>query len=110
MSVMTGVRVLAWAVVAAMTAAIIFGFVGGSFGDDASALWALPWGKVTLVDLYAGLAIFGGWIALREISRIQVALWWVALVLLGNLAAGAYLIRAVVTSSDRRQLLLGENL
>ena len=50
---MIAAKVLAWSVVIAMTAAIIYGFTSGDFGDNGSQIWALPWGKVTLIDLYA---------------------------------------------------------
>lgn len=105
---MNSTRILAWSVVAAMAGAIIFGLVSGGFGEDGSAIWALPWGKVTLIDLYAGLALFGGWIAVRETSRARIAIWWTALIVLGNFAAGVYLVQALIGATDRRDLLMGE--
>lgn len=105
---MTVLRALSWAVVLGMIGAILYGFTNGGFGADASAIWALPWGKVTLIDLYAGLAMFGAWVALRETRRSRIVLWWVALVTLGNLAAGVYLLRALHTATDTTELLVGE--
>ena len=90
-----------------MVIAIAFAFASGSFGDEASSIWALAWGKVTLVDLYAGLAIFGAWIAVREPRRGIVALWWIALVTLGFLAAGVYLIVALRNSNSTDEVLTG---
>lgn len=92
----------------AMAGAIVYGFVNGGFSDDASAIWALPWGRVSLVDLYAGLVIFGAWIGVRESSRARIALWWAALVVLGNFAAGVYLVRAAMLAGDTRELLMGQ--
>jgi hypothetical protein len=106
---MTGIRILTWVVVVAMTSAIMFGFVNGDFGSDASAIWGLPWGKVTLIDLYAGLVIFGAWVAVREASPVTTSLWWVALLTLGNLAAGAYLLRALFDAEDANELLTGRD-
>ncbi len=97
------------AVVVAMAAAIVFGFVNGDFGSDASEIWRLPWGKVTLIDLYAGLVIFGSWVAVREASPVTISLWWVALLTLGNLAAGAYLLRALFGAEDTNELLTGRD-
>ena len=91
-----------------MAGAIAYGFVSGGFADDGSAIWALPWGRVALIDLYAGLVIFGAWIAVRETSRARIALWWVALGVLGNFAAGVYLVRATLLSANTRELLMGE--
>ena len=90
-----------------MAGAIVYGFASGGFGDDASAIWSLPWGRVSLVDLYAGLVIFGAWIAVRETNRARIALWWVALAVLGNFAAGVYLVKATMTSADTAELLGG---
>ena len=106
---MSSVRFLAWAVTVAMAVAIAAGFLAGGFGDDASAIWALPWGKVSLVDLYLGLALFGGWIAVRERSRRTVAIWWVTLAVLGNFAAGIYLVVASHRAADLNELLTGRS-
>lgn len=102
-------RVLAWFVVTGMAAAVAYGLASGGFSDEASAIWSLPWGKVMLIDLYAGLAMFGAWIAVRERRALPVALWWVGLVVLGNLAAGAYLVGALRGSDDAADLLLGRS-
>ena len=91
-----------------MAGAIVYGLVSGGFADDGSAIWALPWGKVSLIDLYAGLVMFGAWIAVRETSRARIALWWVALVVLGNFAAGVYLVRAAMLADNTRELLMGQ--
>ncbi len=101
-------RTVGWAVTLAMSAAIIYGLVSGGFGEDASAIWARPWGKVSLIDLYSGLVIFGAWVALRETSWFRTGLWWIALATLGNLAAGLYLVRALMGSSDLSAALTGE--
>lgn len=106
---MKSFRIIGLLVVGIMTAAITYGFTAGSFGDDASALWELPWGKVSIIDLYAGLVIFGAWVAFREASVLRTVLWWVALATLGNLAAGIYLVNAAIRSSDATALLIGES-
>ena len=106
---MNSTRTVAWTVLVIMVAAIAYGFASGGFGDDASAMWALPWGRVALIDLYAGFLIFGAWIAYRETSVVRTALWWVALVTLGNLTAGAYLAWAAFKSRNTTELLVGES-
>lgn len=102
-------RIVGWVVALAMAGAIVYGFISGGFGDDASAIWALPWGKVSIIDLYLGLVIFGAWIAVREDNPARIGLWWAALVVLGNFAAGLYLVRAAMLSADTRELLLGRS-
>ncbi len=91
-----------------MIVAIAAAFVTGDFFTEGSDIWALPWGKVTLIDLYVALAFFGAWIAYRESSRVATVAWWLGLVLLGSLAAAIYLALASVNSQDRRELLMGE--
>ncbi|MDP1660942.1 MAG: DUF1475 family protein [Phycisphaerales bacterium] len=48
------------------------------------------WGALTLLDVYTGLWLFAAYIAYRERSVWRTALWFVALVTLGNLATLAY--------------------
>ncbi len=90
-----------------MVVSIVAAAFSGSFGEEASAIGALAWGKVTLIDLYAGLAIFGAWVALRESNLLVTLGWMVALVTLGNLAAGVYLVLALRKVGTIDELLLG---
>ena len=46
-----------------MIVAIASAFATGDFFAEGSDIWALPWGKVTLIDLYVALAFFGAWVA-----------------------------------------------
>jgi len=104
---MTSIRILGLAVTAAMVVAIVFGLVVGDFAAEGSQIWGLPWGRVSLVDLYLGLAIFGAWVAVRERSVGSIVAWWASLLVLGNLAAGVYLTLAAFRSRDMSTLLLG---
>lgn len=105
---MRAIRLLSVAVVVAMVAIISYGLASGGFAEEGSAIWALAWGKVTLVDLYVGLLVFAGWIAVRERRVLPTVIWWVGLVILGNLAAAVYLARAAFTSSNLEQMLTGQ--
>lgn len=104
---MTAIRILAWVVVAAMVAAIGYAFTTGSFGDEGSTIVGLAWGKVTLIDLYLGFAMFGAWVAFREKSIPRTAGWWIALAVLGNLTAGIYLAMAATRANSVDEVLLG---
>ena len=104
---MTVVRVLAAVAAMVMVIAIGSGLAAGGLFDEGRAIWALTWGKVTLVDLYLALALFGGWIALRERSPVRVVAWWLALAVTGSLAAALYLFVVSLRSSNRTELLLG---
>ena len=91
-----------------MAVVIAVGLMSGGFGDEGSAIWVLWWGKVTLIDLYVGLVLFGAWVFVRERRPLAVALWWLGLVVLGNLAAALYLGIASFTASSVHELLTGE--
>ena len=101
-------RVLSLLGMVIMTATIVFGFVSGGFTDEGSAIWALSWGKVTLIDLYVGLFLFGIWVSVRERRSSALVAWWLGLVVFGNLAAAVYLVRASFTASSVYELLTGE--
>ncbi len=101
-------RVLSLLGAVTMTVTIVLGFLSGGFVDEGSAIWALSWGKVTLIDLYMGLVLFGTWVLVRERRPLVVASWWAGLVVLGNLGAALYLVFASFRSSTVHELLTGE--
>lgn len=90
-----------------MVGVIAYGLVSGEFGDEADILLGLAWGRVTLVDLYVGLIMFGTWVAVRETSWLVRIAWWVGFVVMGNLATAIYLMVASFTSEDPEELLFG---
>lgn len=82
----------------AMVAVIGRAIIDGSFFQEGSVLFALAWGKVTLGDLYAGFALFSGWVIFRE-RRLGIALLFVALVMtLGNAFTCVYVLVALLRS------------
>ncbi|MGB7859532.1 MAG: DUF1475 family protein [Acidimicrobiia bacterium] len=105
--VVTVIRSLALVSLGVMAGAIAMAMSTGSISNEGSAIWALPWGRVTLIDLYIGLAFFGAWVAFRERSIIRTIAWWVSLLLLGNLAAAVYLVVASFGSANSRELIAG---
>ncbi len=91
---------IAAAAVGATVLAVLIGWAtaSGRFWEEGSALFAMPWGRVTLVDLYVGFALFSGWVLFRERSKAR-ALACVALVMtLGNAFAAVYVAGALVRS------------
>ncbi len=103
---MRAIRVVSAAMAVVMAATIVYGFAAGDFGDEGGMILDLAWGRVTLIDLYVGLVLFGGWIVLRE--RGPIALAWIAgLVVLGNLTAAVYAFIAAMRSETVPTFLLG---
>ena len=100
------IRLVTGSLAALMAATIVYGFAAGDFGDEGGMILDLAWGQVTLIDLYIALALFGGWILLRE-RRAAAAWWFVPLVFLGSLGAALYAFIAAMRSDDVRTFLAG---
>lgn len=93
-----------------MGAAIANGFINGDFAREGGQLAAMPWGIVSLVDLYTGFILFSMWIIYREKSLPVAILWTVAMLTLGFFAGSLYALLALQASNgDWRKFLLGKN-
>ena len=84
--------------VIAMTAVLIYGFTVGDFSSEGSQLLSMPWGIVSLVDLYTGFILFSAWIIYREESLPVAILWTVAMMTLGFFAGSLYALINLYTS------------
>lgn len=101
-------RALALLGVGAMTAVLIYAFTTGNFGQEGSMLLSMPWGIVSLVDLYVGFFLFSAWIAYREKSLIRSAVWIVFVMVLGFFTASLYTFIALQASGgDWRRFWMG---
>jgi glucose dehydrogenase len=93
-----------------MTAVLIYGFTIGNFFSEGSLLASMPWGIVSLVDLYTGFILFSGWIIYREKSLPIAIVWTVAMMTLGFFAGSLYAFIALQTSgNDWRKFWLGKH-
>lgn len=94
----------------AMTAAIAYGFIVGNFASEGSLLTRMPWGIVSLVDLYTGFILFSLWIFYRERSLPVAILWTIAMMLLGFFTGSLYAFLALQSSDgDWRKFWLGKH-
>ena len=94
----------------AMTVVLIYGFTIGDFGGEGSQLLSMPWGIVSLVDLYAGFILFSIWIAYRESSSLSAIAWIVAMMVLGFWAGSLYmLIQLFRSQGDWKRFWLGKH-
>jgi hypothetical protein len=83
---------------AAMTAVLIFGFTVGDFAGEGAKLITMPWGIVSLVDLYVGFTLFSMWIVFREKAFLPSVIWVVLMMVLGFWAGALYTFIALQTS------------
>ena len=94
----------------AMTAVLIYGFTAGDFLGEGSQLLAMPWGIVSMVDLYTGFTLFSAWIIYREKSLPVAILWTIAMMTLGFFAGSLYTFLALQASGgDWRKFWLGKH-
>jgi hypothetical protein len=94
--------------VVAMSAVLIYAFTTGSLSQEGSVILSMPWGIVSLVDLYVGFILFSGWIVYRERSLLPSIIWVVLMMVLGFFTASLYVFIALQTSGgDWRRFWMG---
>jgi hypothetical protein len=95
----------------AMGGILIYGFTVGDFGGEGKVLLSMPWGIVSLVDVYVGFILFSGWIVYREKSLIRSIVWVLLVMVLGNFTASVYTLIALYTSGgDWKRFWMGRRL
>jgi len=82
----------------AMSTVLVYGFGVGHFTQEGSQLLSMPWGIVSMVDLYSGFALFSGWIIYREKSWLTALVWVVLMMVLGFWAGSLYALLALFSS------------
>lgn len=101
-------KVVALLGLAAMTGIIMRAFIVGNFSAEGNQLLAMPWGVVSLVDLYVGFTLFSGWILYREKSWLARIVWVALMMTLGNWTAALYVFLALQQSNgDWKRFWLG---
>ncbi len=92
----------------AMSGVLVYGFVVGDFSGEGSILLGMPWGIVSMVDLYVGFALFSGWIVYRERSPVRSLVWVVLMMTLGFWTGSLYAFIALQRSQgDWKRFWLG---
>jgi hypothetical protein len=91
-----------------MGVTLVYGFTQGDLSADGSVLLSIPWGIVSLVDVYVGFALFGGWVVYREASLVRALVWVVLIMVLGFFIASLYALLALQASGgDWKRFWLG---
>ncbi|MFW9921785.1 MAG: DUF1475 family protein [Candidatus Thorarchaeota archaeon] len=81
-----------------MAAGLSYGFIVGDFLGEGSILLSIPWGIITLVDIYISFFVYCGWIIYREKSIILSIIWTILVIVLGSFTVCLYLFIALQTS------------
>lgn len=106
---MNAVKLIALLGLLAMGGILIYGFTVGDFSGEGRTLLAMPWGRVSMVDLYVGFMLFSGWIVFRERSWVRSFVWIVFMIVLGSFTASLYTLLAAYTSGgDWKRFWMGK--
>jgi len=93
----------------AMTGILVYAFTVGNFSAEGNKLLAMPWGIVSLVDLYVGFTLFSCWIVYREKAVQPSIIWVVLMMVLGFFTGALYSFIALQTSGgDWRRFWMGK--
>lgn len=82
----------------AMSGILVYGFTVGNFSAEGTRLLAMPWGIVSLVDLYVGFTLFSCWIVFRERALLPSLVWVSLMMILGFWTGALYTFIALQTS------------
>lgn len=102
---MTAIRTVSALGAAAMTIALIIGFTTGDFSGEGGQILDLIWGRVTLIDLYVGVALIAAFVFWRERSFPISIAWLATFIVLGHLATALYVLLASMRASSVEELL-----
>lgn len=97
---MKNAKIIAMLGLIAMTVVLIYGFTIGDFFAEGAKLLAMPWGIVSLVDLYVGFSLFSCWIVFREKAVLPSVIWVILMMVLGFWAGALYTLIALQTSGN----------
>lgn len=91
-------KFIALAGLLAMTAVLIYGFTVGDLLSEGAQLISMPWGIVSLVDLYVGFILFSAWIVYRERKLLPATIWVIVMMIMGFWAGALYTYLALNSS------------
>ncbi|PKN99931.1 MAG: DUF1475 domain-containing protein [Chloroflexi bacterium HGW-Chloroflexi-4] len=96
-------KVISFLGILAMTGVIMWAFISGDFASEGAKLLAMPWGIVSMVDLYVGFIIFTMWIVYREKAVLPSIFWVFFMLTLGFFTGSLYVFIALQRSGGSWQ-------
>jgi hypothetical protein len=100
------IRFLSAAGFVVLGGAIVVALVTGDFFAEGGVITGMPWGIVSLVDVYTGVVLVAAWIWWRDGARKGIV-WIGLLIVLGHAATALYVFLRARTSGSVPQLLTG---
>jgi ABC-type transport system involved in multi-copper enzyme maturation permease subunit len=105
---MRAAKIVALLGVVIMGGALIYGFTVGDFSGEGAQLLAMPWGIISLLDVYTMFTLFSVWVVYREKSVVRSAVWVLLIMVLGAFICSLYSLIALQTSGgDWKRFWLG---
>lgn len=95
---MTAAKIIALLGAIIMGCALIYGFTVGDFSGEGAQLLAMPWGVISLIDVYIMFTLFSVWVVYREKSVVRSAVWVLLIMVLGAFVCSLYALIALQTS------------
>lgn len=96
-------KIISFIGILAMSGVIGWAFISGDFASEGSKLLAMPWGIVSLVDLYVGFILFSMWIIYREKAVLPSLVWVFFMLTLGFFTGSLYVFIALQKSGGNWQ-------
>ena len=104
---MTITKIISYFITVSMTIMIIWAQSEVSIFE--SPIPSLPWGVVSLVDLYSGFILFSLWIFYKE-NIISAILWTFFVMTLGSFTIALYIIYSINKSEgSTKKFFMGSN-
>jgi hypothetical protein len=105
---MTSAKIIALLGAIIMGCALIYGFVVGDFSGEGAQLLSMPWGVISLIDVYTMFTLFSVWVVYREKAVVRSAVWVLFIMVLGAFICSLYALIALQRSGgDWRRFWLG---
>jgi hypothetical protein len=101
------IRVVALALFTMLTVGSVWAETTGALWPGLFAIAREPWGAVTFCDLGSGLTMAALFVAWREPRRWLVPLWIVLLLLFGNMATLAFVLRCTIGARNVDDIVRG---
>ena len=75
-----------------MLAVVLTATIDQNIFEAAGNMWPNWWFKATLADAYFGFLTFFVWVAYKELHLWRKLVWFVSIMLLGNVAISTYIL------------------
>ncbi|MBU3161181.1 DUF1475 domain-containing protein [Clostridium frigoris] len=83
-----------------MMGMLIYGFTIGDFTQEGKILLGMPWGQISLVDIYIEFIIVCSWIVYRENNASKSLIWVLLVLTLGSMISCLYIFLAFNSSNE----------